>query len=82
MIFFFFSTKNDFCNIFGAGLAPPEPLSPTSAPGGDETPTPPATGEAPTSTTGSRAGATPSAAHRVSPLHLVAVLAAIALKHY
>ncbi|KAH6769923.1 hypothetical protein C2S52_014726 [Perilla frutescens var. hirtella] len=65
-----------------AGLAPPEPLSP------NETPAPPApstTGETPTSTTGSRAGVTPSAAqpsYGVSPLHLVAVLGAIALKYY
>ncbi|XP_057771658.1 non-specific lipid transfer protein GPI-anchored 20 [Salvia miltiorrhiza] len=66
-----------------SGLAPPEALSPQ----GEETPAPPAPGTAgdtPTSTTGSRAGVTPSAAqpsYRISPLHLVAVLAAMALKY-
>ncbi|KAK6130219.1 hypothetical protein DH2020_036029 [Rehmannia glutinosa] len=65
-------------------LAPPEPLSPRSAPGADASPTPPA----PTSTggsTGSRAGVTPSSAqssYSVSFLHFVAVIGAIAMKYY
>ncbi|PIN22563.1 hypothetical protein CDL12_04716 [Handroanthus impetiginosus] len=64
--------------------APPEPLSPR----GDAAPTPPApttNGGPPSGTTGSRAGATPSAArpsYSVSPLHIMAVLGAIALKYY
>ncbi|KAI3469595.1 hypothetical protein Pfo_026258 [Paulownia fortunei] len=70
------------CNMPGVPLqckelAPPEPLSPRSAPGADATPTPPApttTGGAPTST------AQPSKS--ISPLHLMAVLGAIALKYY
>ncbi|EYU41465.1 hypothetical protein ABFS82_07G033900 [Erythranthe guttata] len=59
-------------------LAPPESLSPKA----DEAPT--ATNEAPTSNTG-RAGVTPSTAqipYSVSPLHLMAVLGAIALNYY
>ncbi|KAK6117184.1 hypothetical protein DH2020_049063 [Rehmannia glutinosa] len=65
-------------------LAPPEPLSPRSAPGADATPTPPA----PSTTggsTGSRAGVTPSSAqssYSVSFLHFVAVIGAIAMKYY
>lgn len=71
-----------------AGLAPPEPLSPNSTPGADETPAPPdptTAGGAPASNTGNRAGVTPSAAqpsYSVSPLHLMAVLGAVALKYY
>lgn len=77
---FFFSRKLIF--FIGEGLAPPEALAPTS----DETPavTPP-TVETPTGTTGSRAGVTPSSAarssYRISPLHLVLVLGAVALKY-
>ncbi|KAG8370231.1 hypothetical protein BUALT_Bualt14G0095500 [Buddleja alternifolia] len=70
-----------------AGLAPP--VSPGLAPQADEAQTPPATptanGGAPTSTTGNRAGVTPSAAqpsYTISPLHLIAVLGAIAFKFY
>ncbi|XP_042056008.1 non-specific lipid transfer protein GPI-anchored 20-like [Salvia splendens] len=59
-----------------SGLAPPEPLSPR----GEETPAPGAAGEPPSGTTGSRAGVTPSAAYRISPLHL-AVFADVALKY-
>ncbi|XP_047952030.1 non-specific lipid transfer protein GPI-anchored 20-like [Salvia hispanica] len=60
-----------------SGLAPPEALSPRA----EETPAPGTAGETPSGTTGSRAGVTPSAAYRISPLHLVAVLAAVALKY-
>ncbi|KAL2463839.1 non-specific lipid-transfer protein-like protein [Forsythia ovata] len=65
-----------------------EPLSPTLSPEADATPTPPSptTGSgAPTSTTGNRAGVTPSAAQpsfSVSPLLLLAMLGVIALKYY
>ncbi|KAL1548618.1 non-specific lipid transfer protein GPI-anchored 20-like [Salvia divinorum] len=58
-----------------SGLAPPEALSPR----GEETPAPGTAGETPSGTTGSRAGVTPSAAYRIRPLHLVAVLSAVAL---
>ncbi|XP_047983750.1 non-specific lipid transfer protein GPI-anchored 20 [Salvia hispanica] len=68
-----------------SGLAPPEALAPrgedTPAPPGEETPAPPAPGTAGETPSGSRAGVTPSAAYRISPLHFVAVLAAIALKY-
>ncbi|KAL8485168.1 hypothetical protein ACS0TY_027460 [Phlomoides rotata] len=59
-----------------------EPLSPRSAPRDGETPIPQpptTTGGAPT---GSRAGVTPSAAYTISPLHIMAVLGAIALNYF
>ncbi|XP_042059198.1 non-specific lipid transfer protein GPI-anchored 20-like [Salvia splendens] len=60
-----------------SGLAPPEAL----APRGEDTPAPPAPGTSGETPSGSRAGVTPSAAYRISPLHFVAVLAAVALKY-